>query len=273
MPSNPNDRLGSFRYPFVAQEVLKSESDMILSHFFKKSEAEKSSSAVDTEVPEKDASDTEDVQNSKSTPYFNKSELDRYVKSFLKLEYCQDTVLSGYYQSILSSFFGRNSKNMQAYFYSDPEIGQLMLERLSNLSISMVFRSFVNYFDEEEAVSEDFFEESPEQVNQVFNMRVALYKKVMELFLATSDLELKANIKGIYIHLLSNIAKIPKAAALIDEALFADGASIEAMVSQLFEGVHPSYLGRANLRRAMLQEADSGTLGRNIPAVEREQES
>jgi hypothetical protein len=238
MPTNANDRLGSFKYPFAAQEVLKSESDMILNHFFKKPEQDKSSAVETPEGQEKETSDTEETGPSKSTPYFNKTELDRYVKSFLKLDYCQDTVLSGYYQSILSSFFGRNSKNLQAYFYSDPELGQLMLERLSNLSISMVFRSFLNYFDEEEAVSEDFFEESPEQANQVFNARVGLYKKVMELFLTTQDLETKANIKGIYIHLLSNIAKIPKAASLIDEALFADGSAIEALVSKLFGGVH-----------------------------------
>lgn len=133
MPADQHDKKNAFRYPFIAQEILKSGSSIILGYFFPKSSRDTDESTQD-----------ELVISPPEQKGFSKPDLDFYIKDFLLSPQSTDPVLSGYFGSIIASLQQQRPTLMLRYLNEDPQIEELFLKRLDIQSISNVLKQFLS---------------------------------------------------------------------------------------------------------------------------------
>jgi hypothetical protein len=204
------------RYPFIANEILKCEADFVLDYFFlnkPKVDSERASTSIIEgesgatiyqESLEASSADKEVLSDST----YNKETLDTFIKTFLKSENSKEPILAGYFQAILSTLAQKRRKNLLDYFFSEPEIAQLFLNRIEVTSVASCLKSLINFPQEEDYALEN--ELNPDQNTEFFAERCSIYKRLCHIFLTSENIEAVANIKDIFCHLFNNFPKIIK---------------------------------------------------------------
>lgn len=205
MPVDPADTKTSYRYPFIAQEILKSGCGLVLDYFFPRKNC--------NSIPPEESL----FQDLQSADYdFDAEALDLLILSLLESSHANDPVLSGYLCGILTSFSSHRKQALVSYFFSFPDLADLMLKNISDVSPLGIFlcSSSADPLDIDEA-------EDEEGKNKLFSFeRVEVYKKIIILLRETSDPDTQAGC----LHLLRQLSKgafnLSPGEALIGQVLF-----------------------------------------------------
>lgn len=162
----------SYRYPFVAQEILKSGSPVVTGYFFPKSQSTQDKDA-DSELT------TEESGMPSPAVYgYSKSALDHYIKSFLRKEESTDPVLSGYFSSIVTALQQQKPAEMTRYLNEDPEIEELLLDRISAGGVANVLKQI---------------------------MTKERFGKILRQYFLKSDSDSRLNIKTLILHYIKSV--------------------------------------------------------------------
>lgn len=244
VPNEEDKKDRMYRYPFIANDLLKSGSPIILNYFFGQDEppienASESVSEPSTTIePEAEGSEVSEAEGSveaasstensapaaaseveTSIPVVVKEEakpkmktyetLDIFIRGFFERESYKNSVLCGYFQNIISSFFDYKKEDMIQYLHNQPKVEDWLINFCDNYSISslasFILNSSVNLRDEDSdrvKPEEEDDQESLEVNHDAFKER--LIKKYLERFVEQDDYELRLNIKQTLISFCSS---------------------------------------------------------------------
>lgn len=206
MPEGDIDSKGGKRYPFLASEILRSGSSIIIEYFF---------------GPEEDFAYRGYISEQPKAkiqlpPEIHLTRLNNYLINFLEDPVSLDPVLSGYYGEILQFFLQRKGPEIRHYYMNqNPRLYDLLVSRIESTSIANVLSKFL-LIDNEDGIPLEL-----EGDGATPPIILQTYGKVMELYSKSSNPDIKHGIRIVLLQLAKECSTM-KSSKQLEELLFKD---------------------------------------------------
>lgn len=219
------------KYPFVSHEILKSQSGIVLDHFFPSINPRKASTSSKDSQGEDKAPNSPHSSSSKVSQMliidensYHKENLD-YLFSILNKREEINCVLLGYFSKVVSSFFQKNKKEICAYFYSNDAHATSFLHHLYSKSLVDPLKHFLVIYPEdhyshlEESMSETKGGAKPNHFSKFYQQRVKVFHMLYQLLEKAEDPYTISNAQYIIETLIAKVDQTIDGQKLLDDVI------------------------------------------------------
>lgn len=155
----------------------------------------------------------------------------KFLENYDEINY----VLSGYFKKVVTSFINGDYKTLILnYFFTRPNLADDLVKHVYCRSIAILLGNFMNFqvnevrsFDSKKAKEEQEEEDTFRQV------RVLLFRKLVNRLLASSDPEVISNISMIFEEFLKNCGDITESQAIF-EGIFFDKNTLDTFFKIIY---------------------------------------
>lgn len=226
------------KYPFVSHEILKSQSSIILDHFFPSISPRKGSTNSKGSFQSKDSADNDKAalasprsNSSRKSQVliidensYHKENLD-YLFSILNKHEEINCVLIGYFAKVVSSFFQKNKREICSYFYSNDQHPQSFLEHFYSKSLVDPLKNFLVIFPEDhyshhdDSNSEAKNVQKPSPFSKFYQQRVKIFNSLFALVENSDDSDVIHNCQHIIETLVAKVDQTIDGNRLLDDVV------------------------------------------------------
>ena len=225
------------KYPFVSHEILKSQSQIIVDHFFPSLDPKRKASTNSKGTPASPDSNDPEKNNGGNSPLsssskrsqvliidensYHKENLD-YLFSLLGKRDEINCVLAGYFGKVVGSFFQKNKKEVCSYFYSNDSHANNFVHHLYSKSLVDPLKHFLIIHPEdpfghmEEAASE---KTKSNPFGKFYSSRVRIFQLLYNLLDRCEDQDTIANVQFILETLVAKLHETVDGNRLIDDVV------------------------------------------------------
>ena len=225
------------KYPFVSHEILKSQSQIIVDHFFPSLDPKRKASTNSKGTPASPDSNDPEKNNGGNSPLsssskrsqvliidensYHKENLD-YLFSLLGKRDEINCVLAGYFGKVVGSFFQKNKKEVCSYFYSNDSHANNFVHHLYSKSLVDPLKHFLIIHPEdpfghmEEAASE---KTKSNPFGKFYSSRVRIFQLFYNLLDRCEDQDTIANVQFILETLVAKLHETVDGNRLIDDVV------------------------------------------------------
>lgn len=236
-PSSHSNEKESHKYPFVSHEILKSQSSIILDHFFPSIAPRKDSSASKGTLCLPDSNDNDKnagMASPRSTSSrksqvliidensYHKENLD-YLFSILNSKEEINCVLIGYFAKVVSSFFQKNKREICSYFFSNESHLHTFLNHLYSKSLVDPLKNFLvmmpeeHFSQHEDSESRNISKGNP--FSRFYKQRVDSFNQLYTLVGSSDDSDVIHNAQYILETLVAKVDQTVDGSKLLDDVV------------------------------------------------------
>lgn len=233
----------------MAYEILKSPFRNVTSFFF---------DSTCQKAEDETTTTTYDLPEENKQMELKKERLDELVMAFFKGEAWSNSVLSGYFSSIIGELFKDDSRSfIEEYFLKNPEILNHLIEKSSVYSLAKMFADLLINKDNHAEIDQSTLEESSKE------LYVSIFKKLLEKFIENDDSESRTSILSIFKHFSDHGWKLAQGADIAVNTLFTDFSLLEKLLAKCCTRVDSFKTAGLSLRRTrkIFQKAVPAIIG------------
>lgn len=230
-PSAESSNKEGHKYPFVSHEILKSQSSIILDHFFPSISSRPRGSSVNSSQSEdgNNAAPASPRSNGSGRSQvliidensYHKENLD-YLFGILTKKEEVNCVLLGYFAKVVSSFFQKNKKEICSYFYSNDQHLANFLHHLYSKSLVDPLKNFLVIYPEDHYHHEDIDSRDKSRAShfsKFYDKRVKAFQSLYTLLDKAEDFETISNAQYIIETLVAKIDQTVDGQKLLDDVV------------------------------------------------------
>jgi len=131
-------------------------------------------------------------------------------------------VLAGYFNKVVTSFInGDHKQKVLDYFFERPQHAENCIKHVYCRSISVLLSNLLNFqVNEVRSFDSKKAKEEQEEQNSFLEVRIALFRKLVNRLLASSDPEVIDNISFIFDEFLTKCGDVTESQAIFDAVFF-----------------------------------------------------